>query len=180
VSRIPYPELSALSPAKHARATNPVRRPLNVWRMAMHATEGIWQAFVDLGLATVHKSDLTDRQRELVIVRVAHLEHSDYELFHHLSLARAAGISDAELEALRVGDFAGFVDGEGALLAFTDGVFAGSPSDAALNDMRAHFSDALTLETTMMIGHYMMTARVIAVGGCDVEDTPTKAWSKPT
>jgi alkylhydroperoxidase family enzyme len=177
---MPYPELSALSPAKHARATNPNRRPLNVWRMAMHATEGIWQAFVDLGLATVHKSDLTDRQRELVILRVAYLEQSDYELFHHVSLGRAAGIGDAELEGLRTGDFSGFGESERALLAFTDGVFAGSPSDAALADMRAHFPDALVFETTIMIGHYMMTARVIAVGGCEVEDTPTIAWSKPT
>jgi len=180
VSRIPYPDLASLSPAKHARATNPNRPPLNVWRMAMHATEGIWRAFVDLGLATVHSSDLTDRQRELVIVRVATLERSDYELFHHLSLARANGISEAELEGLRTGDFSGFADKERALLDFTDGVFAGNPGDAVLAAMRTHFSDALTFEVTMMIGHYMMTARVIAVGGCETEDTPTVKWSKPS
>jgi len=145
----------------------------------MHATEGVWQGFVDLGLATVFQSDLSNRQRELVIVRVAHLEHSDYELFHHLSLARQAGIDETELERLRTGDFTGFSDEERALLAFTDGVFAGNPGDAVLAAMRTHFSDALTFEVTMMIGHYMMTARVIAVGGCETEDTPTTAWSKP-
>jgi alkylhydroperoxidase family enzyme len=147
--------------------------------MAMHLTEGLWKAYTDMGVASIQEDvALAPRLRELVIVRVAYRENSDYELFHHLSIARANGVTEEEIEALKTGDYGKLAANERALLNFVDGVFAGSPNDAALADMRAHFTDTQTLETTLFVGHYMATARIIAVTGCENDDNPVSTWWK--
>jgi alkylhydroperoxidase family enzyme len=177
MSRIPYPTDDQLSPAKLARK-NDGRRLLNVSHMAMHSTEGMWQAFVDIGMASIHDTELDPALREMVIVRQAYHDKAEYELFHHLSIARGAGVSEEKLEALRTGDYAALPANERALLRFTDEVVKNAPSDEAVAEMLKHFSLPLLFETTLLIGHYMMTARVAAVGGVENEDTPVTIWWK--
>jgi alkylhydroperoxidase family enzyme len=41
---------------------------------------------------------------------------------------------------------------------------------------REHFSDRLLFETVVIIGSYMMTARIAAVGGVELEDAPVTSW----
>jgi alkylhydroperoxidase family enzyme len=178
MSRIPYPTEDQLSPAKLARKHDKNRRLLNVSHMAMHSTEGMWQAFVDIGLASIHDTELDPALREMVIVRQAYHDKAEYELFHHLSIARSAGVSEEKLEALRTGDYSTLPANERALLRFTDEVVKNAPSDEAVAEMQAHFSVPLMFETTLLIGHYMMTARVAAVGGIENEDIPVTAWWK--
>ena len=45
----------------------------------------------------VAKSALTDRQRELLILRLAHRRDSDYEWAHHVVRGRKAGLTDDEI-----------------------------------------------------------------------------------
>lgn len=49
------------------------------------------------------ESTLSDRVREMVIVRVAWLRRGEFEWAQHRKFARAAGMSDEELEALNEG-----------------------------------------------------------------------------
>ena len=51
-----------------------------------------------------------------------------------------------------------------------------SPSEATLAATRALFSDALIFEMVAIIGVYMMTARVIAVGGCEIDGEAVSSW----
>jgi 4-carboxymuconolactone decarboxylase len=48
-------------------------------------------------------STLSDRARELVAVRVCWLRRGEYEWAQHVQLARAAGMSEAEIEAISEG-----------------------------------------------------------------------------
>jgi alkylhydroperoxidase family enzyme len=178
MSRIPYPTENQLSPAKLARKYDKNKRLLNVSHIAMHSTEGMWQAFVNIGAAAILDTELDPALRELVICRQAYHDNADYELFHHLSIARSAGISEEKLEAVRTGDYSMLPENERALLRLTDEVVKNTPSDEAVAEFLKHFSLPLLFETTLLIGHYMMTARVASVGGVENEDTAVTAWWK--
>ena len=43
----------------------------------------------------------TPRMREVIILRVAHLQDSPYELAQHVIFARAAGLTDQQIDALQ-------------------------------------------------------------------------------
>jgi hypothetical protein len=49
-----------------------------------------------------------------------------------------------------------------------------SPSDATL--ATALFSDALIFEVIAIIGVYMMTARIVGVSGCEVDEVAVSSW----
>ena len=176
-SRIPYPSVKNLSAAKHARVFDPARKILlNVSRMVLHASDGLWSAQAALGRATI-EADLDRRLREMVILRVAHLQRSDYELFHHRELARRMGVTDAEIEAILSDDLTALAPPDHALIAFASEVIRDvSPSDGALADMRRHYSDQFLFDIVVLIGSYMLTARIAAVGGVAVEDQPVTSW----
>ena len=161
--RIPYPDVSQLPEIMQKMLAG---TPLNVVRMGAHASPMLFEAQGRLGYAVASPEVLDPRVRETTILRVAHLSHSAYELHHHLPLARAAGLGDAELEAIAAADY----DRLDALLAavarFTDEVVLNlSPSDATLAALRAQASDQVLVNIVLTIGTYMSIARLIAVTG---------------
>lgn len=179
MSRIPYPDPADLSEQKRAFLAAPSHRLLNVVRMALHTPDGLWERQRDLSAATVLMSTMDPRLREVLILRVGHLSKSDYELHHHLSIARTLGLSEEVLGALETGDYAALSEEERVVAQFTTEVVVDvSPSDRTLAEARALFSDALIFEMIAIIGVYMMTARVIAVGGCEIDEVAIRSWDK--
>ena len=176
-SRIPYPSLDSLSPIKHARVFDPARKILlNVSRMALHASDGLWSAQAALGRATID-ADLDHRLREMVILRVAYLQHSDYEIFHHKAIAANLGVTEAQQAAILSDDLSPLAEPERALMQFASEVILNvSPSDDALAAMREHYSDRILFDVVVVIGSYMLTARLAAVGGVAIEEQPVTGW----
>lgn len=175
-SRIPYPSLDNLSPSKHARVYDPTKNLLNVSHMALHACDALWGTQAALGRATID-ADLDPRLRELAVVRVAWLQKSDYELFHHVPLATRFGVTETELAAITGGNLDSLSGSDRVLIDFVTQVVCDvNPSDAALSAMRAHHSDEFLFDIVVVIGSYMLTARLAAVGGVQIEDQPVKSW----
>ncbi|MGH3382700.1 MAG: carboxymuconolactone decarboxylase family protein [Actinoallomurus sp.] len=106
---------------------------------------------------------LPRRESELVIVRVAHLCDSAYELQHHTRLGRAAGLSGADLERLSTGpDAEGWTPRERALLRATDLLHAERDlDDATWEELSEHLDERERIELCMLVGHYTMLATVI-------------------
>ena len=179
MSRIPYPEPGELSEAKRAFAAAPDRRMLNVVRMAMHTPDPLWETQRALATAAVDRTTMDPRLREVLILRAANLSHSEYELHHHRSIARTLGFDDAKLAALESGDFSALSPEERVVAQFTTEVVRDvEPSDETLAATRALFSSALIFEMVAIIGVYMMTARVIGVGGCEIDEVAISTWDK--
>ncbi len=176
MSRIPYPDRAQLSEAKRA-SLDRGGRVLNVVRMAMHAPEVLWARQRDISIATVTDTTIDPRLREVLILTVGALSHSDYELHHHRSIARGIGMTDAAIAAIEAGDYAALDEAARVVAQFTAELVRDvSPSDATLAAARALFGDALIFEMVAIIGVYMMTARVIAVGGCEIDDVAVSSW----
>ena len=142
--------------------------PLNVVRISAHASLPMFEAQGQLGRAIANPEVLEPRLRETVILRVAHLSNSAYELRHHIPLGRAVGLTEVELGALAVNNYAALDPLLAAAARFTDEVVTQlSPSDATLASLRKVASDQIVVNIVLTIGCYMSIARLIAVTGIE-------------
>jgi 4-carboxymuconolactone decarboxylase len=106
---------------------------------------------------------LEPRLREIAILRVAQNVRSDYEFGQHIPIARAAGLADAEIAALKEyesGD--AFSELERALIRYVDAV-RGFDADAPghARELKRWLSDRELMELSFVIGHWTMLACVL-------------------
>lgn len=107
----PCPPLSDADwPASIAELKSGFAGALNVYRTMAHHPE-LLQAWAPLRQHVVKDSALGLVRSEVVILRAAHRMGSPYEWAHHVSRARALGMSDARIAAMR-----GMPDGEDGLI----------------------------------------------------------------
>lgn len=146
-------------------------RLLNLYRALLHSP-GLASAWLDFNNAVRYETGLGERARELVIMRVAVLNHADYVLeIHRLRYAEPAGVTPAEIEALRDWQISGvFGPGDAALLAYVDAMTRDvEVPDAVFNGMRAHFSERDAVELTVLVAAYNMHTRVLRALDIDPE-----------
>ena len=94
--------------------------PRNVLGTVAHNPD-TFGPFLEFWVTCKSKFALTVREQELVILRMAVLYRSNYVWKHHVPVGHEFGVNDAELDAIRDGDFARFSrPRERALLALTD------------------------------------------------------------
>jgi 4-carboxymuconolactone decarboxylase len=163
--RIPYPDVARLPESVQKTLAS---LPLNVVRISAHASLSLFEAQGQLGRAIANPEVLDPRLRETVILRVAHLSNSAYELHHHIALGRAAGLTEVELGALAVENYAALNPLLAAAARFTDEVVKQlSPSNETLANLRKLASDQVVVNIVLTIGCYMSIARLIAVTGIE-------------
>ncbi len=163
MQRIPFPDYSQL-PASMQKTLQQV--PLNVVRMCAHASQPLFEAQGQLGRAVATPEVLEPRLRETVVLRVAYLSGSHYELHHHIPLGRAAGLTEAELEAIADRNYSALPPLLAAAARFTDEVVRQlHPEDETLQAIRALSSDQVVVNIVLTIGCYMSIARLAAVTG---------------
>jgi 4-carboxymuconolactone decarboxylase len=169
--RIPYANPASLPDP--VRAT--VERSINVVRMMAGASEAVYHGFNQFAGAFYGRSKLDAQLREIAILRVGYVSKSLYQPFHHESLARLLGLSDAQIEAIRCGgDHTGVLTAaQQAVLDLTDDLLKNvRASDAALGAVRRFLSDTEVLDLTLVIGLYMMIARFLETAGVELDPTP--------
>ncbi len=162
MARIPYPDPTTSS----ARVTERLAAlpPLNIFRMLAHA-ETAFEPFLRFGGAILSRLELDPALRELAILQVAKQTGADYEWVQHVQIARYAGLSDTQIQAVA----RGAVDGEEALdqpqravLAFTSEVIdQPRVSDEAFGSLSRHLAPREIVELMLTIGNYLMLARIM-------------------
>jgi len=170
MSRIPYPDVTKL-PESTQRAVAAL--PLNIVRICAHASQPLFDAQGQLGRAVANPEVLEPRLRETVILRVAYLSNSTYELHHHISLGRAAGLTEPELEAIAKRHYAALDTLLATVARFTDEVVTQlSPAEETLARLRKLASDQVVVNIVLTIGCYMSIARLVAVTGIEPDAAP--------
>jgi 4-carboxymuconolactone decarboxylase len=165
--RIPYPDVSRLPQVTQQRLAS---IPLNIVRICAHASQDLFEAQGQLGRAVANPEALEPRLREAVILRVAHLSNSAYELHHHIPLGRAAGLSEAQIAAIATENYGSLDPLLAAAARFTDEVVTQlSPSDETLATLRKLASDQIVVNIVLTIGCYMSIARLVAVTGIELD-----------
>ena len=104
----------------------------------------------------LYDSSLSERERELVILRLARLRSCDYEWAQHVPVGRRVGISDDEIDRMRnadVGD--GWAPLERQLLQAVDELVAdASIADATWTALRAERGEQWLMDLVFTVGGY--------------------------
>ncbi|HEY6789246.1 MAG TPA: carboxymuconolactone decarboxylase family protein [Trebonia sp.] len=150
------PGTAELTPEQQARMSK--RPPSNlVGVLSWHP--GLTKAFL---VFTNHlfRSTLSDRVREMVTVRVAWLRRGEYEWAQHVKMARAAGVSDAEIDAICEGpDSANWGPLDAALLRSVDEIVADRYiCDATWTQLAEHLDRQQLMDLVFTVGAYDMLA----------------------
>lgn len=106
---------------------------------------------------------LPRRDTELVILRVAALRGCDYEFSHHVRLGRRAGVTDADVERVKVGSEAeGWTPSERLMLRSAEELIATKDlSDQTWADLRSSYDERVLIELLLLVGHYDMLATTL-------------------
>lgn len=114
------------------------------------------------------------RLREIAVLRLAHLSHSEYEWFQHVAIGKHVGLTDADIEAIQAGkpreewsEIDALVMAAVDELEETDTI-----SDALWERMSSHFDRQQMFEFIFMISSYKMTAWILNAIGIPLDETP--------
>jgi 4-carboxymuconolactone decarboxylase len=148
---------------------------LNIYRLLLHSPP-LASAWFDLLNAVRWKTTLDGRLREIVIIRIAYVNHAQYCLVQHVpALALADGLTLAECDALA--DWRAtslFSERERDALAFTDAMTRDiRVPDDVFADLRRHFDKRQIVELSVLIGAYNMHTRVQEALQLDPEKAKT-------
>lgn len=168
MQRIPFPDISTLPEIVQKMLAG---TPLNIVRVGANASPSMFQAQGQLSYAIADPDVLHPRLRETVILRVAYLSISTYELRHHVALGRKMGLTESDLSAIARQDYTDLEPLLAAAARFTDEVVLGTTaSDETLAALRAVASDQTVINIVLAIGVYMSMARLIAVTGIEPDE----------
>jgi 4-carboxymuconolactone decarboxylase len=135
---------------------------LNLHRMMAHAPP-LMKASGDMAMALRHHTTLARSLAELVVLRTAQVIDCDYVWGRHLSLARAAGVTEQQIEEVgRWPQSTAFMPAEKTALGFAEKVAGAAPIHAAtFAGLKRHFSVREIVELTMLVAFYVSTAMFI-------------------
>jgi len=174
MSRIPLVDIDQQT--EGIREFTARRGELNVFRVLANAPAVFagWTQMVD---ELFDSTTFTLRTRELVILRVARLQDSGYELSQHIGIASDAGLTEAQISAIvETEDFdaAGFTDTERVLLdVVTELCSTPRLSDQSFAHAHAVLGDEALTELLMLVSCYYGLALVLNAVDVDV-DTETR------
>ena len=170
MARLPYVDPTT-APERVRETLGGVAAPLKVFHMMAHAESNL-RSLLRLGGTILSKQQLSGRLRELAILRIARLSGARYEWVQHVPIGKAAGISEAQIAALEAGNAQAecFDWRERLVLRFTDEVVRDvRASDETFAQMREQFPPREIVELILVIGYYMMIARLLETTGVDLE-----------
>lgn len=165
MARIDYPDLDREPDARPLveRIVRERGSILHLYRMLMHSppvAEG-WLGYLT---RIRQQTQLPGQLRELVIVRIAHLNRAPYEADQHVPIALREGLTHAQLDALgdTVPDPALFDARSRAVLAYADAMTRQvQVPDRVFAALHPHFGERDIVELTAVIAAYNMVSRFL-------------------
>jgi alkylhydroperoxidase family enzyme len=135
------------------------------------------QSFLDFALS-FRTGNLEPKLRELVILRMATLRGSTYELLHHLPAAKMAGLSEEEISAITSAQPSGLDQNLSVMIQLVDDCSQlGKVSDSSFEKASKIFSVPDIAEATLLAGLYEMLACFLKSMGVELDQHGVN-WSE--
>ena len=169
MERVEYPDESKFTKEQKEQLE---RVPINLTRMLLHCPVPIVQSFLDFALS-FRTGNLEPKLRELVILRMATLHGSSYELMHHLPAAKMAGLSEQEISAITSSHPSGLDQKHSVMTQLVDDCSQlGKVSDSTFEKASKIFSTSEIAEATLLAGLYEMLACFLKTMGVELDQHP--------
>ena len=130
------------------------------------------RAFYTFNGHVLFGSTISDRQRELLVLRVAARRDAAYEWAQHVVLAGDAGLSSEEIERTRLGpDAPGWAPADAALLRAADELLDGATvSDATWAALATELDTKQLMDVVFTVGAYDIVAMFFRTFGVELDD----------
>lgn len=148
----------ALSPLLPAARANPRDAGNILATLVRH--QPLTKAYLTFNAYLLLHSTLSARIREVAVLRTAVASGSDYLWDHHVPLAQRAGLTAAEIDAIRAGGAGDPVD-ELIVRAVDEFDRAKKISDDTWTALGAHLDDDQLLDLIFTVGGYQLLALVV-------------------
>jgi len=165
----------AMAAARAAQAAQPAgerpkRRPLSNMVAIFTWHPALAKAFLTFN-THLFRSTLSDRVREMVTVRVGWLRRSEYEWAQHAAMARAAGMSQEEIDGIGEGPgWQGWSPLEAALLRSVDEMVADRHvSDETWQALAKHLDRRELMDLVFTVGTYDLLAMAFDTFGLELD-----------
>lgn len=176
MARVPYlsradasPETAALWDRVEAERKVPTA---NIFRALAHAPVAL-DAFLSYANALRDGSELSPKLRELAILTVGHATSAQYEIAHHQSHARKAGITPDQLAA--IADFETsdlFDETERAVMRLAkESTVDVEVTESSWAEVATHLGDKQMIELALTIAWYNSGVRIMGMLAIDLEDS---------
>ncbi len=153
------------------RSAAPAGKPLAILAtIARHPA--LLEPFLGWSAALALQGELSRRDSEILALRAAWNCRSAFEWGHHVLYARAAGLSDEEIERVARGPAApGWSVEDADLLRAADELHVAKDLSAGTwARLRSRFTDAQLVEIPFVVGQYTMLSMVANATGVPLED----------
>ena len=184
MSRIPLPKEDALN-ADQRRVYDDIKAGrrgavLDLFMMMLHSPQLADRA-QRLGVFLRYETSLPTRLSELAVLTTAKHWNSSYEWHFHEKEARAGGLADAIIAAVRAGDTPKFDNAdEAAVHAYTRELLSNRhASDETYQTALGFFGTAGMVELTCLIGYYCMIAMTLNEHGVALPEGVEPALPPP-
>ena len=163
-------------PLEVSDAPDGVKAILEKWPYRLHRTLAhspkLMKAWMVFAEPVLLESSLSDRDREITILRVAWNTRSAYEWGMHAMVARRVGMSDEDIAAAtKAPEATHYTAHEQALLTAVDDIMRdwriGDESWAALAET---YSDQNMVDLVLLVGEFLLVALTLNSLGVEPED----------
>lgn len=126
------------------------------------------KAFLGFNIHLLFRSALPARLREVAILRIAHRRHCRYEWEHHVEMAKAEGLSGADVEAIRRGEATDDVD-RLVITAADELDETSNLTDRTWDALGEHLDERQRMDFVFTVGAYGMLAMAFNTFGVQLE-----------
>lgn len=158
----PAPPATNMGDQELEQRIRAVRGEINPLYAALLNSPAVAHGWEQMLTAIRQKTAIPAHLRELVILRIAVINRAEYEFKSHVPYARAAGVTEAKMAAVRTGDMAAFTALETLVLEYAEAMTTGiQVPDALFSRIAAAFDQKGRVELTATVAAYNMVSRFL-------------------
>ncbi len=148
---------------------------LNVFRTVANEPEAAKAFLAWGGYILSKKNGVEAREREIAILRTGYLCKSGYEWTQHVPIGQRAGLTDAEITAIKVGpDDPSWSELDSLILQATDELFQDKfIADATWTGLAKHFSHKQLMDLVFTVGQYTQVSMFLNSFGVQLDPGQT-------
>jgi alkylhydroperoxidase family enzyme len=156
---------------EETRALLQATGPLNIFGTLAHHPK-LLKRWLVFGNHVLGKSTIGARERELLILRTGWLCRAEYEWGQHVIIARASGVTDAEIERVMAGPEApGWSDADADLLRAADELHREQRiTDVTWATLATRWNTQQLMDIVFTVGQYTLVSMALNSFGVQRED----------